>query len=52
MVYLDDVLIIDKNFVEHFINMRKVFDRFRLANLSLSLLNVPWLVLRLYTSVT
>ena len=35
MVYLDDVLIIGKNFAEHFTNMRKVFDRFRLANLKL-----------------
>ena len=35
MVYLDDVLIIDKNFAEHLTNMRKVFDRFRLANLKL-----------------
>ena len=35
MVYLDDVLIIGKNFAEHLTNMRKVFDRFRLANLKL-----------------
>ena len=35
MVYLDDVLIIGKNFAEHLTNMRKVFNRFRLANLTL-----------------
>ena len=35
MIYLDDVLIIGKNFAEHLTNMRKVFDRFRLANLKL-----------------
>ena len=35
MVYLDDVLIIGKNFVENLTKMRKVFDRFCLANLKL-----------------
>ena len=35
MVYLDDVLIFGKNFAEHLTNMRKVFDKFCLANLKL-----------------
>ena len=34
MVYLDDVLVIGKNFTEHLNNLR-VFDRFRIANLKL-----------------
>ena len=47
------VLIIGKNFTEHLTNMRKVFDRFRLANLKLKptkcslagteVTYVPWL---------
>jgi len=35
MVYLDDVLLIGKSFAEHFINLRKVFDRIRDANFKL-----------------
>ena len=35
MVYLDDVLVIGKNFTEHMNNLREVFDRFRIANLKL-----------------
>ena len=35
LVYLDDVLVIGKSFSEHLLNLRKVFERFREANLKL-----------------
>ena len=35
MVYLDDVMVIGRNFTEHLENLREVFGRFRQANLKL-----------------
>ena len=35
LVYLDDVMVIGKNFSEHLNNLRNVFERFRIANLKL-----------------
>ena len=35
MVYLDDVMVIGRNFTEHLENLREVFRRFRQANLKL-----------------
>ena len=35
MVYLDNVLVVGKNFTEHLNNLREVFDRFCIANLKL-----------------
>ena len=35
LVYLDDVMVIGKNFSEHLDNLRKVFERFHNANLKL-----------------
>ena len=35
LVYLDDVMVIGKNFFEHLDNLRNVFERFRIANLKL-----------------
>ena len=35
LVYLDDVMVIGKNFLEHLDNLRNVFARFRIANLKL-----------------
>ena len=35
MVYLDDVMVIGRNFTEHLNNLRKVFRRFQQANLKL-----------------
>ena len=35
LVYLDDVIIIGKNFSEHLTNLQKVFERFHAANLKL-----------------
>ena len=37
MVYLDDVMVIGRNFTEHLENLREVFRRFRQANLKLKL---------------
>ena len=35
LVYLDDVMVIGKTFVEHLTNLRKVFERFHTVNLKL-----------------
>jgi len=35
MVYLDDMLVIGKDFTKHLGNLRKVFDRFYFGNLKL-----------------
>ena len=35
LVYLDDVMVIGKSFSEHLTNLRRVFERFREANLKL-----------------
>ena len=35
LVYLDDVMVIGKNFSEHLDNLKKVFERFHNANLKL-----------------
>ena len=35
LVYLDDVMVIGKNFSEHLNNLRNVFKRYRIANLKL-----------------
>ena len=35
LVYLDDVIVIGKSFSEHLYNLKKIFERFHMANLKL-----------------
>ena len=45
LVYLDDVMVIGKNFSEHLDNLRKVFERFCNAK-SLNQKSAVWLVVK------
>jgi len=36
IVYLDDILLIDRDFPEHYKNLEKLFQRFRAANLRMN----------------
>jgi len=48
MMYLDDVLLIGKDFTEHLSNLGEVFDRFHFANLKLKPGKCSLLEVKLY----